>query len=44
MSPMAYIHVLIKDYSKLSLENFTTGLGSIWLFLHPGVQCRMRAM
>lgn len=31
---MAYIHILIKDYSKLCLENFTTGLGSIWLSLH----------
>lgn len=34
-SPMAYIDILIQDYSKLSLENFTTGLGPIRLLLHP---------
>lgn len=34
MSPMAHIHILIKDYIKHCLENFTTGLGPIWLFLH----------
>lgn len=36
MSPVAHIDVLMKDYSKLCLENFTTGLGPIWLFLHGG--------
>ena len=35
---MAHIHVLIKDYIKLCLENFTTSLGPIWLFLHWGVR------
>lgn len=33
MSPEAHIDVLIKNYSKFSLENFTTGLGPIWLLL-----------
>lgn len=36
MSPEAHIDVLIKNYSKFSLENFTTGLGPIWLFLQWG--------